>query len=268
MMPNANRFEGQVFVVTGASTGFGRGIAVALAREGARVVNADLTEAPTPGNYDERPELSTVALVESEGGEAVFSRCDVSKAADIGAAVALAVERYGRLDGFVNNAGIYRGGAFHELTEDDLDACFDVIVRGTWLGSQAAIRQFLRQGGGGAIVNIVSTAGLRGHANQAAYNAAKGAQANLTRALAVEYARQDIRVNAVCPTYMKSAMSRISVEDPAFDAVIAATIPKGKWGEIGDVAGAALYLLSRDAEYLAGVLLPVDGGENAGASPV
>lgn len=264
----ATRFEDKVYVVTGASTGFGRGIAVALAREGACVVLADLTEQAAPGNYDERSDLATAELIEEVGGRAMFHRCDVSRASDIDAAVALAVDRYGRLDGFVNNAGIYRGGAFHELAEADLEACFDVIVRGTWLGSQAAIRQFLRQGGGGAIVNIVSTAGLRGHANQAPYNAAKGAQANLTRALAVEYAKQDIRVNAVCPTYMKSAMSRVSVEDPAFDAVIASTIPKGRWGEIGDVSAAALFLLSSEAAYLAGVLLPVDGGETAGASPV
>lgn len=259
-------FTGKVAVVTGASTGFGRGIAVALARAGAHVMVADLTEALAAGNYDEAPDLTTVELIARDGGSAVFRRCDVTSADDVAATVRTAVERHGRLDAFVNNAGIFRGGPFHELSEDDLDACFNVIGKGTWLGSQYAIRQFLEQGDGGSIVNVVSTAGLRGHPFQSPYNMAKGAQANLTRALAAEYAAQGIRVNGVCPTYMKSAMSRPAVEDPAFDAVIASTIPVGKWGEISDVVSAAMFLLSDGASFLHGVLLPVDGGETAGAA--
>ena len=265
-MPDHGSFTGKVAVVTGASTGFGRGIAVALARAGAHVVVADLTESLAIGNYDESPDLTTIGLIAREGGSAAFQRCDVTRADDVAAAVRVAVDRFGRLDAFVNNAGIFRGGPFHELSEDDLDACFAVIAKGTWLGSQYAIRQFLAQGDGGSIVNIVSTAGLRGHPLQSPYNMAKGAQANLTRALAVEYAAQGIRVNGVCPTYMKSAMSRPAVEDSAFDAVIHSTIPVGKWGEIDDVVSAAMFLLSDGASFLHGVLLPVDGGETAGAA--
>lgn len=262
------RFDGKVIIVTGASTGFGRGIAVALAREGARVVVADITEDAAPGNYDDAPELATAALIMRDGGEAAFSRCDVSRRDEVDSAVATAVERFGRLDGFVNNAGIYRSGPFEELPVDALDACWDVIVRGTWHGSQAAIRRFLAQGGGGAIVNIVSTAGLRGHAGQSPYNAAKHAQAGLTRALAVEYASRGIRVNGVCPTYAKSAMSRAGAENRDFDATIASTIPMNRWGEIADVVAGALFLLSPEAHFFSGVLLPADGGETAGASPV
>lgn len=267
-MTEQNRFSGKVAVVTGASTGFGRGIAVGLARAGARVVVADLTEATPDGNFDELGHLATTELIARSGGEAFFQRCDVTVGDQVAAAVDAAVTRYGRLDGFVNNAGVHRGGPFHELTEADLDACLDVIVRGSWHGCQAAIRRFLAQDGGGAIVNIISTAGLRGHAGQAAYNTAKGAQANLTRALAVEYARHAIRVNGVCPTYMKSAMSRGAVEDPAFDAVIAATVPAGRWGEVKDVVDATLFLLSDSARFIQGALLPVDGGECAGTPPV
>ncbi len=261
-------FAGRVAVVTGASTGFGRGIAVALARQGARVVVTDLREAPAEGNYDEAPELSTVDLIQSLGGEARFQACDVSRAAQVQAAVDTAAEAFGRLDILVNNAGVYRGGPFHELTEADLDACLDVIVRGTWLGCHAAIRRFLSQGGGGSIINIVSTAGLRGHPGQAPYNTAKGAQANLTRALAVEYARRGIRINGVCPTYMKTAMSRAAADSPEFDEMIRRTVPGGGWGEVADVVAATLFLLSDEARFLQGVLLPVDAGETAGAAPL
>ncbi|WP_235527242.1 SDR family NAD(P)-dependent oxidoreductase [Sphingopyxis sp. 113P3] len=254
-------------MVTGSSTGLGRGIAVALGRAGARVVVADVAEAATEGHFDEAGELTTAALINSEGGEAFYHACDVSNANAVEATVQAAVSRFGRLDGFVNNAGIYRGGPFHELAAEDLDACLAVIVRGTWFGCQAAIRQFLTQDGAGSIVNIVSTAGLRGHAYQAAYTTAKSAQAGLTRALGVEYAKTGIRVNGVCPTYMKTAMSRSGIENPEFDATIAATIPAGRWGQIADVATSTLFLLSDEADFLRGVLLPVDGGETAGAAP-
>lgn len=264
-MSDTKQFEGKVAVVTGGSTGFGRGIAVALARGGAKVVVADLTEAVAAGNYDEANDLTTVELIRSFGGQTLFHRCDVTDAEQVDGAVVAAVEHFGRLDAFVNNAGVYRGGAFHELAVADLEACYDVIVKGTWHGCQAAVRRFLAQGKGGAILNIVSTAGLRGHPGQAAYNTAKGAQANLTRALAVEYARHGIRVNGVCPTYMKTSMSRAAVEDPNFEPIIRLSIPASQWGEIRDVVGASVFLLSDAATFLHGVLLPVDGGEVAGA---
>lgn len=265
-MSGERRFDGKVVVVTGASTGLGRGIAVALARAGARVVVADIADLPREGHFDEAGEMATAELIEADGGTGFFSRCDVSSADAVEATVRAAVDRYGRLDALVNNAGVYRSGAFHELGAVDLDACLDVMVRGAWHGCQSAVRQFLAQGGGGSIVNIVSTAGLRGHPFQAAYSLAKGAQASLTRALAVEYASLGIRVNGVCPTYMKTAMSRAGIESADFDAVIASTIPVGRWGEIRDVVAATLFLLSDDAAFLHGVLLPVDGGETAGAA--
>src|SRR5262249_6338606 len=158
-----------------------------------------VVEATRPGNFDERGELSTAALIEDEGGEALFVQGDVSSAADADGLVSAAVARFGRLDVLVNNAGVWRGGRFHEIREADFDACWNVIAKGSWLVSQAAVRQFLAQGQGGSIINIVSTAGLRGHYGQAPYNTAKAAQASLTRVLALEYGHAGIRVNAICP---------------------------------------------------------------------
>lgn len=255
----------KVFAITGASTGLGRGIAVAAARAGMRVVAADLTDAARPGNFDERPELSTQALIESEGGEALFVRCDVARQADADGLVAAAVERFGRLDVLVNNAGVWRGGRFHEIREADFDACWNVVAKGSWLTSQAAVRQFLAQGQGGCIINVVSTAGLRGHGGQSAYNVAKAAQANLTRVLAMEYGPAGIRVNAICPTNVKTAMSRGGFEQAQYRDGVSRAIPLGRWGEITDVAEMALFLASDAASFVTGALIPLDGGETLGA---
>ena len=269
-MSDFGRLDGKVAAITGGSSGFGRAIAVAFARAGAKIVIGDLTEHTAPGNFDERPELATAALIAEGGGEALFAKCDVSREADVTALVRAAAERFGRLDVMINNAGVWRGGPFVDITEADLDACLNVIVKGSWFGSQAAMRQFIAQQGdgrgrGGAIINIVSTAGLRGHRGQACYNVAKGAQANLTRVVALEGAEYGVRCNGICPTFMKTAMSRGGYETPEFRARAAASIPAGRWGEVADVANAALFLASNAAEFLDGALLPVDGGETLGA---
>jgi NAD(P)-dependent dehydrogenase (short-subunit alcohol dehydrogenase family) len=262
--------QGKVAVVTGASSGFGRGIAVAFARAGMKLVIGDVTEQAAPGNFDEAPELGTAALIERDGGEATYVTCDVAKAADATGLIAHAVQAFGRIDVVVNNAGVWRGSAFHEMAEAAFDACADVLVKGSWLVSQAAIRQFLAQagegqGGVGNIINIVSTAGLKPHQGQPAYNVAKAAQANLTRCLALEYGRQGIRVNGICPTWMKTAMSRGGVENPAFTQVVERTVPMGRWGEIGDVTQLALFLASDASAFINGALIPLDGGETLGS---
>jgi NAD(P)-dependent dehydrogenase (short-subunit alcohol dehydrogenase family) len=257
--------EGKVAVVTGGSSGFGRAIAVAFARSGAKVVIGDVTEATAPGNFDEAPELSATELIRRDGGEASYVACDVAQAADADALIDHAVQAFGRLDLVVNNAGVWRGGPFHEVPEAAFDACAAVLVKGTWLVSQAAIRRFLAQGGGGALINIVSTAGLRPHQGQPAYNVAKGAQANLTRCLALEYGREGIRVNGICPTYMKTAMSRGGFENPAFTQVVERVVPLGRWGEIVDVANLAVFLASDASAFINGALVPLDGGETLGA---
>ena len=255
--------RGKVAIVTGASSGFGRGIALAYARAGMSVVIADVTEAARPGNYDERPELSTVELAHEVGAQAHFVRVDVAQKADTDRMVGEAVSRFGRLDVLVNNAGVWRGGPFLELTADDLDACYGVIARGSWLGAQAALRVFVEQGSG-VLINIVSTAGLHGHAGQVPYNMAKAAQANLTRSLALEFGGAGVRVNGLCPTWMKTAMSRGGAESPHYDALVRDALPLGRWGEIQDLCEAALFLASDASAFVHGALIPIDGGEMAG----
>lgn len=254
--------DGKVVVITGASTGFGRGIAEKMAAEGARVVIGDLKEEANPDGFDERPDLTTAQLVESKGGQAVFARCDVTKRAEVAALIATAVARFGRFDVMVNNAGIYRGGKLlHEFDEADLDICFDVNVRGSFLGAQEAIKVFLKQGGGGNIINLVSTAGLQGHPRQSVYNISKGAQANLTRCLAIEYGHEGIRVNGICPTYAKTALTRAFADDADFDAMFVESVPLKRWGEVPDIADLAVFLASERSSYIHGALVRIDGGE-------
>jgi NAD(P)-dependent dehydrogenase (short-subunit alcohol dehydrogenase family) len=161
-----------------------------------------------------------------------------------------------------NNAGIYRGGKLlHEFTEEDLDACFNVNVKGTFFGTQEAVKQFLEQGDGGNIINLVSTAGLGGHPKQVVYNASKGAQANLTRCAAIEYGEKGIRVNGICPTYAKTALTRALFDDKDFDAAFAESVPLKRWGEVEDIAQLAVFLASDESSYIHGDLVRVDGGE-------
>lgn len=256
------RLEGEVAVVTGASSGFGRGIARAFAAEGAKVVVSDVREELTEGGFEEDPDLTTVEAIEKEGGEAIYVGCDVTKQDQVRDLVKAAVDRFGRLDIMVNNAGIYRGGKLtHEFTEEDLDACFNVNVKGTFFGAQEAVKQFLEQGDGGNIINLVSTAGLGGHPNQSVYNTSKGAQANLTRCLAIEYGEKGIRVNGICPTYAKTALTRQLFDDKDFDEAFKQSIPLKRWGEVEDIAQLAVFLASDESSYIHGDLVRVDGGE-------
>lgn len=258
------RLAGKVVVVTGASSGFGRGIAVKFARQGAKVVVGDLQAPTTPGNFDERPELTTAELIAAEGGEAVFHRCDVTRQAEVAELIAAASAHFGRLDILVNNAGVYRGGSVHLSTEADLDACYNVIVKGTWFGCQEAIKTFLAQGDGGTIVNICSSAAIRTYPNQSVYNMAKHAQGTLTKSVALEYGRQGIRANGVCPTYAKTAMSRRGFERDGAVQGIRSIVPMGRWAEIEDVADLALFLASDESKFITGSLIAVDGGEVLG----
>jgi NAD(P)-dependent dehydrogenase (short-subunit alcohol dehydrogenase family) len=204
-----SRLDDKVAVVTGASSGFGRAIARAFAGEGAKVVVSDIREQPLAGGFEDDLDTTTVQAIEADGGTAIYVNCDVTKPDQVRALIEATVNEFGRLDILMNNAGIYRGGKLmHEFSEEDLDACFTVNVKGTWFPSQEAIKQFLRQGDGGNIINLVSTAGLQGHPKQSVYNTSKGAQANLTRCLAIEYGHEGIRVNGICPTYAKTALTR------------------------------------------------------------
>lgn len=257
-----SRLRNKVIVVTGASSGLGRGIAKACAAEGAELVVSDINEQPNVGGFEDDASLSTVRAIQEAGGEAVFVRCDVTESEQVANLIAETVKTFGRLDVMINNAGVFRAGKrMHEFTEADLDVCFDINAKGTFFGSQEAVKQFLAQGDGGNVINIVSTAGLQGHPNQSVYNISKGAQANLTRCLAIEYGKDQIRVNGICPTYAKTSLTRELFNDKDFDTSFTDSIPLKRWGEVKDVANLAVFLASDESSYIHGDLIKVDGGE-------
>lgn len=261
------RLQDKVVLITGAASGFGRASAELFAREGAKIVVADINEKPLAGGFEDDLEHSTVETITAAGGEAVHVKCDVTKASDVDAAIQVAVTTYGRLDVMFNNAGIYRGGKLmDEFDENDLQACFDVNVKGSFFGTQSAVRQFRtqgkdEQGKSGVIINLVSTAGLQGHPSQSVYNISKGAQANLTRCAAIEYGHEGIRVNGICPTYAKTALTRELFDNMEFMQTFGESVPLKRWGEAEDVANLALYLASEESSYVHGALIQVDGGE-------
>lgn len=262
------RLQNKVVLITGASSGFGRASSILFADEGASIVVADITDKPASKGFEDDLEHSTVDLIRNKGGKAVFVKCDVTKAQDVDAAVAAAVENFGRLDVMFNNAGIFRGGKLmDQFSEEDLDFTYNVNVKGTFFGVQAAVRQFRKQDKSpstnqrGVIVNLVSTAGLQGHPNQSVYNISKGAQANLTRCAAIEYGNEGIRVNGICPTYARTALTRDLYNNMDFMKTFAESVPLKRWGEASDVANLAVYLASDESSYIHGDLIRVDGGE-------
>ncbi|MDR2333995.1 MAG: SDR family oxidoreductase [Burkholderiaceae bacterium] len=262
MSKQAGRLEGKVAIVTGASSGFGRGIALAYAAQGAKVIVSDVHEAPNRGGFEANPQLPTAAAIQEAGGQAHYVSCDVTQQDQVAKLVAETVRVFGGLDIMVNNAGIYRAGKLaHEFGVEDLDACWDVNVKGSWFGCQEAIKVFLQQGRGGNIVNIVSTAGLQGHPKQSVYNISKGAAANMTRCLAIEYGQDKIRVNGICPTYAKTSLTRALFDDKDFDKTFTDMIPLKRWGEVDDIANLAMFLASDESSYIHGDLIRIDGGE-------
>ena len=258
----ANRLQDKVIIITGAASGFGRGIAVACAVEGAKVVVSDIHEDANKGGFESDASTTTVQEIEKNGGQGTYVRADVTKADQVDSLVAQAVDTYGRLDVMVNNAGVYRRDKrVHEFTEEDLDVCFDVNCKGSFFGAQSAIRQFLAQGDGGNIINLVSTAGLQGHPSQWVYNISKGAQAQLTRCLAIEYGKDGIRTNGICPTFAKTSLTRALFDNKDFDEFFVESVPLKRWGEVDDIASLAVFLASDESSYIHGDLIRIDGGE-------
>ena len=251
------RFDGKIAIVTGAGSGFGEAIVTRFAREGARVVVADVNE------ENGRRVASAIA---KEGGAARFFRTDVSRSADVRAMVDEAVTGFGGLDILVNNAGFsHRMTPLWELSEEEYERVFATNVRGVYLGCKYAV-PVMRERGGGAIVNTASIGAVAPRPNITAYNATKGAVLTLTRGLAVEVAPFRIRVNAVNPVaaatgFMKTATGLDTLPDELRRQLVT-TIPLGRLTEPRDVAAAVLFLASDEAEFLTGVCLAVDGGRS------
>ena len=251
----AGLVAGKVALVTGAGSGIGRATALAFAREGAKVVVADVT---VEGGEE------TVAQVKKAGGEAIFVNTDVSKAVEVEALVAKAVATYGRLDCAHNNAGI-AGNAKTVVddTEDNWDRILAINLKGVWLCMKYEIAHMLKQGGG-TIVNTASGAGLIGVRRGGAYVASKHGVVGLTKTAALEYAKAGIRVNCVCPGPIDTPMLQgIGGSNQVVIERMLAAQPGGRLGKPAEIAEAAVWLCSDAASFVTGLPMPVDGGYTA-----
>jgi NAD(P)-dependent dehydrogenase (short-subunit alcohol dehydrogenase family) len=246
----------KVAIITGAANGIGRAIAARFAAEGARVVVSD---------RDAAHGEALVTSIAASGGHAVFVRADVSIDSDMHMLFNRALEIYGGVHIMINNAGIE--GPNVPMAEYDMaefDRVIDVNLRGVFLGMQAAVKH-MATAGGGVILNMSSVAGLKGFATLSPYTASKHAVVGLTKAVALEYATQNIRVNAICPGVVITDMiHRITKNDPAVEDSYAKLQPMGRMGTPDEIAEVALFLCSDASSFLTGVALPADGGIMAG----
>jgi NAD(P)-dependent dehydrogenase (short-subunit alcohol dehydrogenase family) len=240
--------EGKVVAVTGAASGIGRATAVAFAAAGARVVVSDVVA----GGLDE-----TAALIRDAGHECDAVIVDVAKRADVDRLVAVCLEQ-GGLDVMVANAGVSLDRPFLDVTEQDLDATFAVNLKGVFFCGQAAARAMIDVGRGGSIVNVASIYGEAAAEGCSVYCASKGGVRMLTKVMALELGPHGIRVNAVAPGFIRTAMN--PMDDPEEERRIAETVPTGRVGTPDDIADVVVWLASDEARYVDGQTLFVDGG--------
>jgi len=249
------RLTGKVAIVTGGGSGFGEGIAGRFSAEGAKVAVIDID---ATGGERVAAEINA----RCGGGTALFLGGDVSRNADVEAMVRRTVERFGHLDILVNNAGVsHRNISMLEIDEAMVDRILAVNVKAIWLAALHVVPEF-RKRGGGVIINTASTAGLRPRPGLTVYNASKGAAITMTKSMAVEFASDNIRVNALCPVAGETALlpTFMGGDTPELRAKFRASIPLGRLATARDIANAALYLASDEADFITGVALEVDGG--------
>ncbi|MDZ7343900.1 MAG: SDR family oxidoreductase [candidate division KSB1 bacterium] len=250
------RLANKVALITGAASGIGRESAHLFAKEGAKVVVVDINEAAGQ---------ETVSRIRAGGGQAAFMRADVSKAAEAQAMIEFAERTFGKLDVLFNNAGIFpdQDGSVVETEEAIWDLVMKVNLKGVFFGCKYGIPALLRAGGG-SIINTASFVALMGAAtSQIAYTASKGGVLAMTREIAVEFARQNIRVNAICPGPVETPLLAQLLSDPARRQRRMVHIPMGRLARAQEVAHAALFLASDEASYINGATFTVDGGITA-----
>ena len=248
------RLKDKVAVITGAGSGFGEAIARRYAQEGAKVVVNDLR-----ADAANRVAGSIV----QEGGTAVAQEADVTKSAAVKAMIQAALDQYGKLDIVVNNAGFtHTNQPMLNVDEPTFDRIYAVNVKAIYLAAVHAVPVFRKQGVGGCIINTASTAGLRPRPGLTWYNGSKGAAITLTKSMAAELGPEKIRVNCICPVAGETAMLHqfLGADTPEHRARFIATVPMGRLSKPIDIANAALYLASDEAEFITGVALEVDGG--------
>ena len=245
----------RVFIVTGAAQGIGEACARRLAADGARVALWDLA--------DEAGARLAAELCADRSAAALYCHCDVARKADIDAALAATSAAFGRIDGLVNNAGIFKAAPFLEITEADWDAVLDVNLKGSFLAGQAVARELVKNSGArkGAIVNMSSVNATLTIPSIASYNASKGAINQLTRVMALSLADQGVRVNAVAPGTIATELARKAVltSDEAKARILSRT-PMKRLGEPAEIADVVAFLLSDAASYITGEIVVVDGG--------
>jgi NAD(P)-dependent dehydrogenase (short-subunit alcohol dehydrogenase family) len=259
------RLAGRTAVVTGASSGNGRAIALALARDGATVICTDLQPQARQDGFEADLDIDTDEVIRRGGGIAVFRRVDVASEADLQSVTEWTAAEFGRLDVWVNNAGIAISlGDIETQTREDFEKTLSINLTGTWLGCKSAVAQMKRQEiqgrCRGRIINLGSITGDGGQSQLSVYTAAKGGIHAITRQLAIECASLGINVNAVAPGYIPTGMNRMFWDDPEALQHVKDLHPWFELARVEDVAGPVAFLASDDAAFITGVVLPVDGG--------
>ena len=249
-------FTQTIVFITGAASGIGRATALAFAQAGAHIFAVDI--------HEEKGQ-ETVSLVQDSGGKAAFFQADVSQESEVQAAVNACVQEFGRMDIGINNAGIT--GPWqktHEYDSPSWDQVIAVNQSGVFYGMKYQIAHMLEQGSG-SIVNVSSLAGMRALTHSLAYVASKHAVLGMTKVAALEYARKNIRINAICPVFTHSPLFHQMFDiNPAFEEKLKKRIPIGRYGQPEEIAAGILWLSAPQSEFVTGICLPIDGGMNAG----
>jgi 2-deoxy-D-gluconate 3-dehydrogenase len=249
MILDAFSLKGRVALVTGSSTGLGQGMSLALAEAGAAVLGVDYVESP-----------ETQAKATAAGGTFDYIVRDLMSIEPVQGIVEEAVKRFGRLDILVNNAGIIRRQDIIDFTEKDWDDVLSINLKTVFFLSQAAARQFIKQGGGGKIINVASMLSFQGGIRVVSYTASKSGVAGITRAMANEWAKHGICINAIAPGYMATNNTAALRADAERSEDILKRIPAGRWGQPSDVMGPVVFLASAASDYVNGFTIAVDGG--------
>jgi glucose 1-dehydrogenase/3-oxoacyl-[acyl-carrier protein] reductase len=246
------RLAGKIALVTGGSHGIGQAIAVRFAREGAKVALCGRGRAA----LDE-----TVRLIREAGGEAEAFEADVSDKRQVDRLVESVLEKWGRIDTLVCNAGICEVASFLDITEDQWDRHININLKGAFLVGQKTAQAMVRQGSGGSIIMMSSVNGLAAEAGQAHYNTTKGGMNSLSMSMALELAEYGIRVNSLCPGFIETRLTKPLIDNPPAIADYLRTIPMKRVGQPDEIASAALFLASDESRYMTGTTMVVDGGQ-------